>query len=195
MGEAAQSLDLKRATLLDPPSLLMSRLAIFFQFNYLTELLTLLWAQQFCVSLRNLTNYSCITRRSELSFSNYTAPVITFFQSLFSQVFQSFKCFSLKSQVLSLSVKFFLCSWPDIFMFHHEFPHNLQPGMECYKEEIFGPVLCVMKAETLDEAIALVNANPYGNGTAIFTSNGATARKFNPAHRRRTGLPSLTLLI
>lgn len=55
---------------------------------------------------------------------------------------------------------------------------NVTAGMECYKEEIFGPVLNIMFAETLDEAIALVNANPYGNGTALFTSSGAAARKF-----------------
>lgn len=50
--------------------------------------------------------------------------------------------------------------------------------MECYKDEIFGPVLCVLSVDTLDEAIQLINKNPYGNGTAIFTTNGATARKF-----------------
>jgi len=50
--------------------------------------------------------------------------------------------------------------------------------MVCYKEEIFGPVLCSMEAETLDDAINIINHNPYGNGTAIFTTNGATARKF-----------------
>jgi len=50
--------------------------------------------------------------------------------------------------------------------------------MKCYKEEIFGPVLIVLNVDTLDEAIALINNNPYGNGTAIFTTNGATARKF-----------------
>ncbi len=50
--------------------------------------------------------------------------------------------------------------------------------MKCYTEEIFGPVLCVMAAPTLDEAVEIINKNPYGNGTAIFTSNGATARKF-----------------
>jgi len=48
----------------------------------------------------------------------------------------------------------------------------------CYREEIFGPVLVVMKADTLDEALAVINANPYGNGTAIFTQSGVTARKF-----------------
>ncbi|KAH7879341.1 methylmalonate-semialdehyde dehydrogenase [Lentinula edodes] len=51
-------------------------------------------------------------------------------------------------------------------------------SMTCYKEEIFGPVLVVMKASTLDEAISLVNDNPYGNGSAIFTQSGPIARKF-----------------
>ncbi|KAK5964975.1 Methylmalonate-semialdehyde dehydrogenase acylating [Trichostrongylus colubriformis] len=55
---------------------------------------------------------------------------------------------------------------------------GVKPNMTCYKEEIFGPVLCVMEAETLDDAIEIINKNPYGNGTAIFTSNGAAARKF-----------------
>jgi len=55
---------------------------------------------------------------------------------------------------------------------------DVTPEMECYREEIFGPVLCVMSVDTLDEAIHLINSNPYGNGTAIFTTNGATARKF-----------------
>jgi hypothetical protein len=50
--------------------------------------------------------------------------------------------------------------------------------MRCYKEEIFGPVLVCLTADTLDEAIDIINSNPYGNGTAIFTTNGATARKF-----------------
>ncbi|CAL1695541.1 unnamed protein product [Somion occarium] len=50
--------------------------------------------------------------------------------------------------------------------------------MRCYREEIFGPVLIVVTADTLDDALAIVNANPYGNGTAIFTQSGATARKF-----------------
>lgn len=55
---------------------------------------------------------------------------------------------------------------------------DVKPNMKCYKEEIFGPVLCVLTADNLDEAINIINANPYGNGTAIFTTNGATARKF-----------------
>lgn len=55
---------------------------------------------------------------------------------------------------------------------------DVKPHMQCYKEEIFGPVLVCLSVETLDEAIDLINNNPYGNGTAIFTKNGATARKF-----------------
>ena len=55
---------------------------------------------------------------------------------------------------------------------------NVTEEMTCYKEEIFGPVLCVMHVDTLDEAIALVNRNPYGNGTSIFTDSGAAARKY-----------------
>jgi malonate-semialdehyde dehydrogenase (acetylating)/methylmalonate-semialdehyde dehydrogenase len=50
--------------------------------------------------------------------------------------------------------------------------------MRVYKEEIFGPVLCIMSAKNLDEALEIINSNPYGNGTAIFTSSGAAARKF-----------------
>lgn len=53
-----------------------------------------------------------------------------------------------------------------------------QPQMKCYTEEIFGPVLVVLEADSLEDAISLVNKNPYGNGTAIFTTNGATARKY-----------------
>ena len=55
---------------------------------------------------------------------------------------------------------------------------NVTPDMLCYREEIFGPVLLTLSANTLDEAIKLINSNPYGNGTAIFTTNGATARRF-----------------
>lgn len=55
---------------------------------------------------------------------------------------------------------------------------GVTPAMSIYREEIFGPVLCVMQAKTLDEAIALINANPNGNGTALFTRSGAAARRF-----------------
>ncbi len=50
--------------------------------------------------------------------------------------------------------------------------------MEVYTEEIFGPVLSMLRVKTVDEAIDMVNANPYGNGTAIFTSSGEAARRF-----------------
>ncbi|KAK0464985.1 methylmalonate-semialdehyde dehydrogenase [Desarmillaria tabescens] len=50
--------------------------------------------------------------------------------------------------------------------------------MKCYREEIFGPVLVVVKADTLDDALDIINSNRYGNGAAIFTQSGATARKF-----------------
>ncbi|MGB8339479.1 MAG: CoA-acylating methylmalonate-semialdehyde dehydrogenase [Burkholderiales bacterium] len=55
---------------------------------------------------------------------------------------------------------------------------GVKPGMKIYDTEIFGPVMVVVSVNTLDEAIALTNANPYGNGTGIFTQSGAAARKF-----------------
>jgi malonate-semialdehyde dehydrogenase (acetylating) / methylmalonate-semialdehyde dehydrogenase len=51
-------------------------------------------------------------------------------------------------------------------------------SMDVYKEEIFGPVLSVVRSDSVDEAIGLINSNPYGNGTAIFTSSGEAARRF-----------------
>jgi malonate-semialdehyde dehydrogenase (acetylating)/methylmalonate-semialdehyde dehydrogenase len=55
---------------------------------------------------------------------------------------------------------------------------NVKPDMEVYLEEIFGPVLGVVRVDTYDEAIGLVNENSYGNGTAIFTRDGGVARRF-----------------
>jgi malonate-semialdehyde dehydrogenase (acetylating) / methylmalonate-semialdehyde dehydrogenase len=55
---------------------------------------------------------------------------------------------------------------------------QVQPSMDVYKEEIFGPVLVNLRADSVDEAIQLINSNPYGNGTAIFTSSGEAARRF-----------------
>ncbi|WP_433291443.1 CoA-acylating methylmalonate-semialdehyde dehydrogenase [Pseudonocardia sp. CA-142604] len=55
---------------------------------------------------------------------------------------------------------------------------NVGRDMDVYREEIFGPVLSVVRTGSVDEAIALINANPYGNGTAIFTSSGEAARRF-----------------
>jgi malonate-semialdehyde dehydrogenase (acetylating)/methylmalonate-semialdehyde dehydrogenase len=54
----------------------------------------------------------------------------------------------------------------------------VRPHMEIYRQEIFGPVLIVLRVADIDEAIGMINDNPYGNGTAIFTANGAAARKF-----------------
>ncbi len=51
-------------------------------------------------------------------------------------------------------------------------------SMDVYTEEIFGPVLSVVHCDDVDEAITLINSNPYGNGTAIFTSSGEAARRF-----------------
>ena len=62
-------------------------------------------------------------------------------------------------------------AWPTIIS-------NMNTDMKAYKTEIFGPVLCVINVDTLDEAIEVINKNKYGNGTAIFTNSGATARKF-----------------
>jgi malonate-semialdehyde dehydrogenase (acetylating)/methylmalonate-semialdehyde dehydrogenase len=55
---------------------------------------------------------------------------------------------------------------------------QVQTGMDVYTEEIFGPVLSVVRSDSVDAAIDLINANPYGNGTAIFTNSGEAARRF-----------------
>jgi malonate-semialdehyde dehydrogenase (acetylating)/methylmalonate-semialdehyde dehydrogenase len=55
---------------------------------------------------------------------------------------------------------------------------HVTPGMSIYQEEIFGPVLVVLRVNTLQEAIDLVNSNPYGNGVAVFTNSGGAARHF-----------------
>jgi malonate-semialdehyde dehydrogenase (acetylating)/methylmalonate-semialdehyde dehydrogenase len=55
---------------------------------------------------------------------------------------------------------------------------HVTPDMEIYKNEIFGPVLVVLRVNTLEEAVELVNKNPYANGTAIFTESGGAARRF-----------------
>ena len=55
---------------------------------------------------------------------------------------------------------------------------DVTPEMDCYRDEIFGPVLSVVRVDTYDEALRLVNENPWGNGTAIFTRDGGVARQF-----------------
>jgi malonate-semialdehyde dehydrogenase (acetylating)/methylmalonate-semialdehyde dehydrogenase len=56
---------------------------------------------------------------------------------------------------------------------------HVTTDMSCYTDEIFGPVLSVLRVDTYDEALDLVNANPFGNGTALFTNDGGAARRFN----------------
>jgi malonate-semialdehyde dehydrogenase (acetylating)/methylmalonate-semialdehyde dehydrogenase len=55
---------------------------------------------------------------------------------------------------------------------------DVRPGMRCYDDEIFGPVLSVVRVPTYEDAVAVVNANPYGNGVALFTRDGGVARRF-----------------
>jgi malonate-semialdehyde dehydrogenase (acetylating)/methylmalonate-semialdehyde dehydrogenase len=55
---------------------------------------------------------------------------------------------------------------------------DVKPSMDCYRDEIFGPVLTVIRVDSYPEALRLVNENPYGNGTAIFTRDGGAARQF-----------------
>ncbi|MEV6011679.1 CoA-acylating methylmalonate-semialdehyde dehydrogenase [Streptomyces sp. NPDC051976] len=55
---------------------------------------------------------------------------------------------------------------------------HVKPGMSVYDDEIFGPVLSVVRVTSYDEGLALINANPYGNGTALFTNDGGAARRF-----------------
>ncbi len=55
---------------------------------------------------------------------------------------------------------------------------NVKPGMRCYEDEIFGPVLSVARVNSYEDAVRMVNENPYGNGTAIFTRDGGAARRF-----------------
>jgi malonate-semialdehyde dehydrogenase (acetylating)/methylmalonate-semialdehyde dehydrogenase len=55
---------------------------------------------------------------------------------------------------------------------------GVQPGMACYDDEIFGPVLSVVRVHGYDDGVAMINANPYANGTALFTRDGGAARQF-----------------
>ncbi|MCD1616932.1 CoA-acylating methylmalonate-semialdehyde dehydrogenase [Salipiger manganoxidans] len=70
---------------------------------------------------------------------------------------------------------------------------HVTPDMEIYKEEIFGPVLSQVRADTYEDALNLVIDNPYGNGTAIFTADGDTARDF--AHRVNVGMVGINFPI
>ncbi|MDQ3366049.1 MAG: CoA-acylating methylmalonate-semialdehyde dehydrogenase [Myxococcota bacterium] len=70
---------------------------------------------------------------------------------------------------------------------------NVTPEMSIYKDEIFGPVMGVTRAATYDEAIKLVNSNPYANGVAIFTNDGGAARKFQ--HEVEVGMVGINVPI
>jgi malonate-semialdehyde dehydrogenase (acetylating)/methylmalonate-semialdehyde dehydrogenase len=67
---------------------------------------------------------------------------------------------------------------PDGFWLGPTLIDHVTPEMSVYTDEIFGPVLSVVRVETYDEALELINDNPYGNGTAIFTNDGGAARRF-----------------
>ena len=70
------------------------------------------------------------------------------------------------------------CPEGDGFFLGASLLDNVTPQMDAYKDEIFGPVLGIVRVDTYDEALSLVNENPYGNGTAIFTRDGGVARQF-----------------
>jgi malonate-semialdehyde dehydrogenase (acetylating)/methylmalonate-semialdehyde dehydrogenase len=66
----------------------------------------------------------------------------------------------------------------DGFFLNPSLLDNVAPEMACYRDEIFGPVLSVVRVAGYEEGVKLINANPYGNGTAIFTRDGGAARQF-----------------
>ncbi|MDT5100392.1 MAG: malonate-semialdehyde dehydrogenase (acetylating) / methylmalonate-semialdehyde dehydrogenase [Mycobacterium sp.] len=70
---------------------------------------------------------------------------------------------------------------------------HVTPEMSVYTDEIFGPVLSVVRVESYDEAIDLINSNPYGNGTAIFTNDGGAARRFQ--HEVEVGMIGINVPI
>ncbi len=70
---------------------------------------------------------------------------------------------------------------------------HVSPAMTVYREEIFGPVLVVVRVPSLDQAIDLVNRNPYGNGTAIFTGSGSAAQRFE--HEVQVGMVGVNVAI
>jgi len=70
---------------------------------------------------------------------------------------------------------------------------HVRPDMSVYRDEIFGPVLSIVRAGSYDEALELVNANPYGNGAAIFTNDGGAARRFQ--HEVEAGMVGVNVSI
>ena len=70
---------------------------------------------------------------------------------------------------------------------------NVTPGMSVYDDEIFGPVLSVVRVHSYEEGVSLINSNPYGNGTAIFTNDGGAARRFQ--HEVEVGMVGVNVPI
>jgi malonate-semialdehyde dehydrogenase (acetylating) / methylmalonate-semialdehyde dehydrogenase len=70
---------------------------------------------------------------------------------------------------------------------------HVRPGMSVYDDEIFGPVLSVVRVPSYDAGLALINANPYGNGTALFTNDGGAARRFQ--HEVEVGMVGINVPI
>jgi malonate-semialdehyde dehydrogenase (acetylating)/methylmalonate-semialdehyde dehydrogenase len=68
--------------------------------------------------------------------------------------------------------------WSEGFYLGCSLVDDVQPGMKVYDDEVFGPVLGVVRVDSYEDAVALVNANPYGNGVAVFTRDGGVARRF-----------------
>ena len=81
----------------------------------------------------------------------------------------------------------------DGFFFGPTLLDLVTPEMECYRDEIFGPVLSVVRVDTFREAIDLINSNPFGNGTAIFTRDGGAARQFQ--HEVQVGMVGINVPI
>ena len=70
---------------------------------------------------------------------------------------------------------------------------HVKPGMSVYDDEIFGPVLSVVRVGSYEDGLALINANPYGNGTALFTNDGGAARRFQ--HEVEVGMVGINVPI
>ena len=70
---------------------------------------------------------------------------------------------------------------------------HVTPAMAIYREEIFGPVLGIVRADSYDDALALIHRNPYANGVAIFTNDGGVARKFQ--HEIEVGMVGINVPI
>lgn len=88
---------------------------------------------------------------------------------------------------------FTLQGYEDGFFIGPTLLDNVTPDMETYKEEIFGPVLQIVRAKTFEEAVALPSEHQYGNGVAIFTQNGRAAREF--ADRVEVGMVGINVPI